>query len=113
MKPTSGWQSYWRVVLIALIITTFHAQTFAWQAPAVAPATAPATAPAALTANEREAMTLVKKDTITDITTVLSGSEMQGRGTASPGGEKAAHYLAERFAKLGLKPLGDSGSYLQ
>ena len=27
---------------------------------------------------------------------------MQGRGTAQPGGDKAATYLADRFAKLGL-----------
>ena len=38
---------------------------------------------------------------------------MQGRGTAQPGGDKAAAYLADRFAKLGLKPLGDKNSYLQ
>jgi Peptidase family M28 len=38
---------------------------------------------------------------------------MEGRGTAQPGGERAAKYIADRFAKLGLKPLGDAGSYLQ
>jgi hypothetical protein len=38
---------------------------------------------------------------------------MQGRGTMQPGGDKAAAYLADRMAKLGLKPLGDKGSYLQ
>src|SRR5215207_10092062 len=29
------------------------------------------------------------------------------------GAERAAKYLADRFAKLGLKPLGDGGTYLQ
>jgi hypothetical protein len=38
---------------------------------------------------------------------------MQGRGTGQPGGDKAAAYLADRFAKLGLKPLGDKNTYLQ
>jgi hypothetical protein len=38
---------------------------------------------------------------------------MQGRGTVQPGGDRAADYLATRFHKLGLKPRGDNGSYLQ
>ncbi|MGH9932874.1 MAG: M28 family peptidase, partial [Pyrinomonadaceae bacterium] len=38
---------------------------------------------------------------------------MEGRGTAQPGGDRAAKYIAERFAKIGLKPLGDAGTYLQ
>ena len=38
---------------------------------------------------------------------------MQGRGTGQPGGDKAAAYLADRFAKLGLKPLGNDNTYLQ
>ncbi|MET0752399.1 MAG: M28 family peptidase [Pyrinomonadaceae bacterium] len=38
---------------------------------------------------------------------------MQGRGTMQPGGDKAANWIADRFQKLGLKPLGDKGSYLQ
>src|SRR5918912_571160 len=36
-----------------------------------------------------------------------------GRGTMQPGGDRAANYITERFAKIGLKPLGDKGSYLQ
>jgi Zn-dependent M28 family amino/carboxypeptidase len=38
---------------------------------------------------------------------------MQGRGTAQPGGDKAARYIADAMARLGLKPLGDAGTYLQ
>ena len=38
---------------------------------------------------------------------------MQGRGTAQPGGDKAAAYIADRFQKLGLKPLGEKNSYFQ
>ena len=30
-----------------------------------------------------------------------------------PGGDKAANWIAEKFKSLGLKPLGDKGSYLQ
>lgn len=38
---------------------------------------------------------------------------MEGRGTGQPGGEKAANWIAEKFKALGMKPLGDKGSYLQ
>jgi hypothetical protein len=43
----------------------------------------------------------------------LSSKEFEGRGTGQPGADKAAAYLAQRFAKLGLKPRGDNGTYLQ
>lgn len=52
-------------------------------------------------------------ETIKDITAALSAPDMQGRGTMQPGGDKAANWIADRFQKLGLKPLGDKGSYLQ
>jgi hypothetical protein len=38
---------------------------------------------------------------------------MEGRGTGTPGGERAARYIANRFARLSLKPLGDNASFLQ
>jgi hypothetical protein len=38
---------------------------------------------------------------------------MEGRGTAQPGADRAANYLADRFARFGLKPGGDRGTYLQ
>lgn len=55
----------------------------------------------------------VKVETIREVTAALSSEEMQGRGTMQPGGERAARYIADRFSKLGLKPLGDKNSYLQ
>ena len=61
-----------------------------------------------------EAPVTVKVETIREVTTDLSSPEMQGRGTMQPGGDKAARYIADRFTKLGLKPLGDNkNSYLQ
>ncbi|MGB7926345.1 MAG: M28 family peptidase [Pyrinomonadaceae bacterium] len=66
-----------------------------------------------LSSAEREASARVKLETIRSVTSTLAGREMEGRGTATPGGEKAARYLAEQFSKLGLKPLGDAGTYLQ
>jgi Zn-dependent M28 family amino/carboxypeptidase len=81
---------------------------FGAQAPAAAPASA-----STLTAAERQAAAAIKAATIREVTTALAANDMQGRGTATPGGEKAAKYIADRFAKLRLKPLGDAGSYFQ
>lgn len=42
----------------------------------------------------------------------LSADDMQGRGPGTPGGEKAAAYIADRFKEAGLEP-ADDGSYFQ
>jgi len=62
---------------------------------------------------ERSAADAVSTDTIREITNLLASKELEGRGTGQPGADRAARYLADRFAKLGLKPAGDGGSYLQ
>jgi len=108
MKTSSRSRSPWRQMLVSLFAVTFFAQSgLAWQT-AAAPKAAPA-----LTAAEKKAVAGVKLETIREITKALSAPEMQGRGTAQPGGDKAAKYLAARFQALGLKPLGDAGTYLQ
>ena len=66
-----------------------------------------------LTPDERKVSARVKLETIRDLTTALSSKEFEGRGTAQPGADKAAKYIADYFAKLGLKPAGDNGTYLQ
>ncbi|MFZ5906166.1 MAG: M20/M25/M40 family metallo-hydrolase [Nitrospirota bacterium] len=44
----------------------------------------------------------------------LSGEDLKGRGFGSEGLDKAAEFIAEKFRKAGLKPLGDApGSYYQ
>src|SRR5580700_9294988 len=43
----------------------------------------------------------------------LSHALLEGRGTGQRGGDLAAEYIATQFAEYGLKPAGDSGSYLQ
>lgn len=72
-----------------------------------------AAAPAKLSTSETELAANVKIETIKEITAALSADDMQGRGAMQPGGERAANYIAERFQKIGLKPLGDKGTYLQ
>jgi hypothetical protein len=46
-------------------------------------------------------------------TAALSGDDMEGRDTGSPGYDRAAAYVAERFAQAGLRPAGDGATYLQ
>ncbi|HKP87144.1 MAG TPA: hypothetical protein VJZ26_13660, partial [Blastocatellia bacterium] len=110
MKSITYSQSMWRRLLAALTITIFlEPFAFGWQS---APAAASSSA-AVLTSAEQGAAARVKSKTIREVTTALASVEMQGRGTGQPGGEKAARYIADRFAKLGLKPLGEAGTYLQ
>lgn len=103
----SNLRRQWSAALLALLLLSSSA--FGWQQ-AAAPATSGSST---LSATERDLSASVKVETIKDVTAALSTDEMQGRGTMQPGGEKAASYIAERFAKLGLKPLGDKNSYLQ
>lgn len=46
-------------------------------------------------------------------TAALSGDDMEGRDTGSPGYDRAAAYVAERFRRAGLRPAGDAGTYFQ
>ncbi|HYO92061.1 MAG TPA: M20/M25/M40 family metallo-hydrolase, partial [Pyrinomonadaceae bacterium] len=101
----------WRTPLAALLIATFLSSiSLGWQQAAATVAVKPAST---LSPTEQAAAALVRAETIRKITTELSAPDMQGRGTAQPGGERAARYIADRFSKLGLKPLGDNGTYLQ
>jgi Zn-dependent M28 family amino/carboxypeptidase len=43
----------------------------------------------------------------------LADDALEGRGTATRGGELAAKYIATEFKRLGLEPAGDSGRYFQ
>src|ERR1041385_2897095 len=66
-----------------------------------------------LSASEREFAKAIKSETIREVVTALSSDDMEGRGTAQAGGDKAANYIAQRFAKLNLKPAGEKNSFLQ
>jgi len=92
-------------VLLAILLVTSTA--LGWTQ-----ATAPVTTKA-LSATERQLVESINVATIKETVNALAADDMQGRGTAQPGGDKAAAYLADRFAKLGLKPLGDNNTYLQ
>ena len=47
------------------------------------------------------------------LTSDLSSDAMEGRDTGSPGYDRAAALVAERFRAAGLRPAGDEGSYFQ
>jgi hypothetical protein len=111
---------FWSALLSAsLAFMLFSPAAFAWQQAGTSSSTsgsavASATiAAATLTAAERKAAARVKLETIREVTTTLSSPEFEGRGTGQPGADKAARYLADRFAKLGLKQAGEDGTYLQ
>jgi Zn-dependent M28 family amino/carboxypeptidase len=93
----------WPALLLAyvLLLTTAFGQTAAPQTTQT------------LSAAEREASARVKVETLREVTTALADKAMEGRGTGQAGGDRAAKYIADKFAKLGLKPLGDAGGYLQ
>ncbi len=88
-----------------LILFVFVIQTFAQTGTAVAPAT--------VSPIEKAIADGITIESIKSATATLSADEMQGRGTMQPGGDRAANWIADRFKALGLKPLGDKGSYLQ
>ncbi len=43
----------------------------------------------------------------------LAHDSLQGRGTGTRGGERAAQYLADQLSTLNLQPLGDDSTFLQ
>ena len=43
----------------------------------------------------------------------LTAPEMEGRGSGTPGGDRAARYIAAELARLGLRPGGDAGTFFQ
>ena len=101
MRPFCNSQRWGRVAalsLIAIILAVSSTSSARQSAAGAAPA---------LSTAEREAASHVKVETVRNVTTALAAPDMQGRGTAQAGADRAARYLAGQFAKLGLKPLGE------
>lgn len=55
----------------------------------------------------------ISTETLKDITATLSGDDYEGRAPATPAEEKTVAYIADRFAKAGLRPGGTDGSWFQ
>ena len=88
-------------LLTSFLLLTFIATSFAQTA---------APAKSALTSDEKKFAEKISVKTIQEITNDLAAPAMEGRGTMQPGADKAANYLADRMAKMGMKPLGGDGT---
>jgi hypothetical protein len=44
---------------------------------------------------------------------ILGSDSFQGRRTGTPGGEKAASYIADQLQRIGLEPIGENDSFSQ
>lgn len=55
----------------------------------------------------------VRQDEISRVIRTLSADEMQGRGTFTPGIDKAASFIEAEFKKIGLKPLSGEDDFRQ
>src|SRR5262245_36023873 len=78
------------VVLISAILVAFSAWTF-----------------------EIPSLTHPGTDALRDHVRYLASDELTGRGVDTPGIKLARDYIAGEFAKIGLRPGADNGSYLQ
>lgn len=56
---------------------------------------------------------LISKDYVTRVIKTLSADDMQGRGTFTPGIEKAARFIEGEFKTIGLKPMEGNTGYRQ
>ena len=61
----------------------------------------------------KSALEKINEQSITETIKFLASDEMAGRDTPSPGLDKASDFVAERFKKAGLEPLGSDDSYFQ
>lgn len=43
----------------------------------------------------------------------LASDEMEGRAPSTPGGQRAAQYIADQLKAMGVAPAGDNGTYFQ
>jgi Zn-dependent M28 family amino/carboxypeptidase len=66
-----------------------------------------------LPADAAAAMQSIDAERIRAHVKFLADDLLEGRGTGTRGGDIAANYIAAQFALYGLKPAGDSGTYLQ
>ena len=58
-----------------------------------------------------DALTLITEESVRSTVSFLASDELEGRATLSPGFEKAADYVAQRFKKAGLKPVAEDSYF--
>lgn len=72
----------------------------------------PAVLPAQSPDDATKVAAAVRGDAIRAHIDFLADDLLEGRGAGTRGGRIAAAYIAAQFARMGLEPAGDSGSYL-
>ena len=108
MKPIKSPNTSFRRLTSVAVASILLATSFAFTSQRLVLASS-----SELSATERDFAKGIKSETIRDVVTALSADDMEGRGTAQPGGDKAANYIAQRFARLNLQPMGEKNSFLQ
>lgn len=76
-------------------------------------AQAPYNAPATATAAARRAAESIAEASFRDRVAVIAHDSMHGRDNPSPGLDATAAWVAAEFRRIGLRPGGDAGTYLQ
>jgi hypothetical protein len=71
------------------------------------PAPAPAATPTGPAENE------IQEAALKTHLQALAADEMEGRAPSTPGGQKAAEYIAAQLKAMGVEPGGENGSYFQ
>jgi len=105
VKPVSHSGAFRLMAAAALLCLPLAAPSWARTSP---PASATLTPEADLPLDPRFSADRVKADV-----TFLADDLLEGRDTGSRGHEIAARYVAQRFAALGLTPMGDAGGWMQ
>ena len=66
-----------------------------------------------LSKEEKKLTQAIKLKTIERVTRELSDDKLEGRGSLQRGGDLSANWIADQMKAMGLKPLGENGSYFQ
>jgi Zn-dependent M28 family amino/carboxypeptidase len=72
----------------------------------------PPAEPAAV-APSRPAEDQIQEATLVKHVQALSADDMEGRAPSTPGGQRAAQYIADQLKAVGVEPGGDKGTYFQ
>ena len=64
-------------------------------------------------APQQAAIDRISADSMRADLSFLASDLLDGRGTPSPGLDLAAEFIASRFRRAGLEPIGPNGSYFQ
>ncbi len=100
-----------------LVFSLRYAATAAALLGALTSASAQQTADARLTQTKVAAERIRADDILRDVSYLASDANMGRRtpfpGLASPGYDSAAHYVAKFLREMGVKPMGDNGTYFQ